>query len=149
MIQPYDSLIVKKVTQLLIPMTRLFAIYVLFHGHYSPGGGFQAGVLIGASIILKLLVESKQQPHKFAIQREFGLAAAGLGLYTSVGIAAMFGGGEFLDYGRIYWLASGEASRHYFGILIAEIGITLVVAMTLVIIFHILAFLPEKEKASS
>jgi multicomponent Na+:H+ antiporter subunit B len=34
---------------------QLFAFYVLLHGHYSPGGGFQAGILLGASMILPRL----------------------------------------------------------------------------------------------
>ena len=52
MIEAHDSIIVKKATKLLVPSIQVFALYVLFHGHHSPGGGFQAGVLIGASGVL-------------------------------------------------------------------------------------------------
>ena len=31
---------------------QLFALYVVAHGHHSPGGGFQGGVILGASLIL-------------------------------------------------------------------------------------------------
>jgi len=34
----------------------VFALYVLFHGDYGPGGGFQAGVIFGAAIILYALM---------------------------------------------------------------------------------------------
>jgi multicomponent Na+:H+ antiporter subunit B len=41
MIQPYDSLIVRTVCKILIPFAQVFALYVLVHGHESPGGGSQ------------------------------------------------------------------------------------------------------------
>ncbi|NVM57303.1 MAG: sodium:proton antiporter, partial [Desulfobacterales bacterium] len=48
---PHD-LIIKTVCRLLIPFIQLFALYVIAHGHHSPGGGFQGGVILGASIML-------------------------------------------------------------------------------------------------
>jgi len=48
---PHD-LIIKTTCRLLIPFIQLFALYVIAHGHHSPGGGFQGGVILGASIIL-------------------------------------------------------------------------------------------------
>lgn len=35
------DLIIQTTTRLLIPVTQLFALYVIAHGHHSPGGGFQ------------------------------------------------------------------------------------------------------------
>ena len=31
---------------------QIFALYVVAHVHHSPGGGFQGGVFLGASLIL-------------------------------------------------------------------------------------------------
>ena len=45
-------LILRVVTKLLVPPIILFALYVQFHGDYSPGGGFQAGVIFAAGLIL-------------------------------------------------------------------------------------------------
>ena len=39
---PYDF-IIKTTSRLLIPFIQLFALYVIAHGHHSPGGGFQGG----------------------------------------------------------------------------------------------------------
>jgi multicomponent Na+:H+ antiporter subunit B len=36
----------------MVPVIQIFAFYVITHGHYSPGGGFQGGVMLAASIIL-------------------------------------------------------------------------------------------------
>ena len=38
--------------RLLSPYIFIFGMYVIFHGHYSPGGGFQGGALLAASILL-------------------------------------------------------------------------------------------------
>ena len=55
MIERHDSVVVTTVLRLLIPVAQLFALYVLAHGHESPGGGFQAGVILGATYILLAL----------------------------------------------------------------------------------------------
>ena len=49
------DLIVTNTVRLLVPVIQIFAFYVLAHGHVSPGGGFQGGVLMGASFILVAL----------------------------------------------------------------------------------------------
>ena len=38
-------------SRLLTPFIQLFALYVIVHGHYGPGGGFQGGAMLAASII--------------------------------------------------------------------------------------------------
>ena len=48
---PY-SLIIKTTCRLIVPFILLFGLYVIAHGHHSPGGGFQGGVIMGAAMIL-------------------------------------------------------------------------------------------------
>ena len=48
---PHD-LIVKTTCRLIVPFIQIFALYVIAHGHHSPGGGFQGGVILGAALIL-------------------------------------------------------------------------------------------------
>ena len=48
--------IVRVTAKLVIPPILLFAFYVQFHGDFGPGGGFQAGVILAAGIILYALV---------------------------------------------------------------------------------------------
>ena len=45
-------MVVSTTCRVLIPFAQVFALYVLFHGHESPGGGFQGGAILGATIIL-------------------------------------------------------------------------------------------------
>ncbi len=49
------TLIVKKTTQLIAGLIFLYGIYVIIHGHLTPGGGFAGGVLIAGSFILLIL----------------------------------------------------------------------------------------------
>jgi len=46
------SIIVKKTTQLISGMIFLYGIYVIAHGHLTPGGGFAGGVIIAGAFIL-------------------------------------------------------------------------------------------------
>jgi multisubunit Na+/H+ antiporter MnhB subunit len=46
------TIIVKKTTQLIAGMIFLYGIYVITHGHLTPGGGFAGGVIIAGSFIL-------------------------------------------------------------------------------------------------
>ncbi|MGB5486834.1 MAG: DUF4040 domain-containing protein, partial [Lysobacterales bacterium] len=54
-------LIPRVVGRLLIPLIVLFGLYVQFHGEFGPGGGFQAGAIIAAGIMLYTLLEGEQR----------------------------------------------------------------------------------------
>lgn len=49
------SVIVKKTTQLISGLIFLYGIYVIIHGHLTPGGGFAGGVVVAGSFILLIL----------------------------------------------------------------------------------------------
>ena len=38
-----DSLIIRVAARFMTPFIQVFGLYVIAHGHYSPGGGFQGG----------------------------------------------------------------------------------------------------------
>ena len=49
------SSIVKKVTPLVSGIVFLYGIYIILHGHLTPGGGFAGGVIIAGAFILLIL----------------------------------------------------------------------------------------------
>lgn len=49
------SIIVKKVTQLISGLMFLYGIYIITHGHLTPGGGFAGGAILAGSFILLVL----------------------------------------------------------------------------------------------
>jgi multicomponent Na+:H+ antiporter subunit B len=138
MIQPFDSVMLRT---LLGPMTvalQLFAVYVLLHGHYSPGGGFQAGILVAASLILPLLVKGRGfGGHTLSLRGAVTLTAVGVLIFTGIGVAPLALGGAVLDYG-VLPLAADVADRRSLGILLIEVGVTLGVAGAMVSIFYAL-----------
>jgi multisubunit Na+/H+ antiporter MnhB subunit len=50
-----NSKILKTIAQKLFPLILMFGFYLTLHGHLSPGGGFQGGVVMGTAIILLAL----------------------------------------------------------------------------------------------
>ncbi|MBM4441427.1 MAG: hypothetical protein FJ027_13500 [Candidatus Rokubacteria bacterium] len=138
MIERHDSLVVVTFVRVLMPLVQLFALYVLAYGHYGPGGGFQAGVILGASYILMLLALGRESFERRVNERAcLAIAAAGVLLFLAAGIAG-FAGGTLLDYARLPLPVSAVKARYY-GILLIEIGVTAAVAATLIVLFCRLA----------
>lgn len=136
--------IVSLISRLVSPFIVMFALYVIFHGHYSPGGGFQGGTLIAAALILIRLSEGSetaqlQFPRSWATR----LGSVGVLIYFGTGIAAVFMGGRYLDYSALHLASSTAMSRSY-GILLVEIGVGLAVLAILVSIYdYLLEGIPD------
>ena len=136
----FQSIIVQTICSLLIPFIQIFAIYVIIHGHYGPGGGFQGGVLLAVSIILQRLYLGKEVSYKkFPPKLAPVIGSIGMLIFGLAGIVSMAVGGSFLDYAYlpIPWVHGAELRA--LGILIVELGIGLAVFGTLVLIFDNLA----------
>ena len=129
--------VLRVVAKLLLPQILLFALYVQFHGDFGPGGGFQAGVIFGAGMILYGLVfgiDSAQRVLSPGFAR--GMGAFGVLLYAGVGVAGMFHGGVFLDYSV---LAADPVAGQHLGILLIEAGVGTTVAAVITSIFYAFA----------
>ncbi len=117
----------------LIPFIMMFGLYVQFHGDYGPGGGFQAGVIFAAAIILFALIWGPRDAHEIFTRRHLEiLMAGGVLLYGSVGVASMVRGGNFLDYDV---LAHDPLHGQHWGILFIELGVGLTVASVMTALF--------------
>ena len=131
------SLILKVIAKFLIPVIALFALYVQFHGDYGPGGGFQAGVIFGAGIILYALLFGLDRARRVFRPRVLQIfVSLGVLLYGSVGIAAMLKGGDFLNYSM---LAHDPVHGQHLGILLVELGVGITVAAVMATIFFLFA----------
>ena len=130
-------LIPRVVGRLLIPFILLFGLYVQFHGDYGPGGGFQAGAIIAAAVILYSLLEGEAQALRvIPLKVLTGLMAGGAMLYGGVGIATLLLGGNFLDYSV---LATDPIAGQHIGILLIEAGVGITVTGVLLSVFHAFA----------
>lgn len=134
---PYD-MIIKVCSRLIVPFVQLFALYVIAHGHYSPGGGFQGGVIFGAAIILYAISNDLRRAFRRLNEKAALLAsAAGVLIYAGTGLLCLLLGGNFLDYSQLAGLLHTDAvmARSH-GILIVEIGVGLAVMAVMVSLYY-------------
>lgn len=105
-----NDMILEMVARLLIPLVQLFGMYVLFHGHLSPGGGFSGGTIIGASLIFYSLVfRFSKRKHRIEHDTSLFFEAGGALLYVFVGLVGLVLGRQFLTNRGIFPL--GQPGR--------------------------------------
>ena len=142
-----QHLILRIVSKILLPFIMLFALYVQFHGDYGPGGGFQAGVIFAAAIILYTLLFGISTASRVINQSLIQITAAtGVLLYGSVGLVAFLNGKNFLDYSA---LSTDPIAGQHLGILLVELGVGITVASVMMIIFFNFAIRREHNKESN
>jgi len=131
------DLILRLAAKMLLPAMLLFALYVQFHGDYSPGGGFQAGVIAAAAPILYGLVFGTGPAMRLLPQSVVeALIPLGVLLYLGVGFAGIFTDGAFMDYRH---LAHDAVHGQEWGVFLVEAGVFITVSSTMVAIFYAFA----------
>lgn len=126
--------VLRVVVKFLLPFAMLFGLYVQFHGEYSPGGGFQAGVITAAAVILYALIFGLQAAHRVVPPALVeAMVPLGVLIFAGTGIANMLLGGNFLEYGN---LARNPLDGQHYGILLIEIGVLVTVSGVMMAIFY-------------
>jgi len=151
MISITDDIIIRAVARLLIPFIQVYALYVIMHGHHSPGGGFQGGVILGASFILYLITHGLEEAKTRMSEIKAGLFSSfGLLIYSGIGLLCLVMGGNYLDYGRLSAILKVvPAQARTLGILGIEIGVGIAVMAVMFSIFFDIStggILPEDEE---
>jgi len=80
--------------QLLFPLLLVVGFYIILHGHLTPGGGFQGGVILAAAFFLPLLARPGTSVNHAGLSLVEGLAGAG---FILIGLLALFQGKAFLE----------------------------------------------------
>jgi len=136
-------LILRVVTKLLVGHIILFAFYVQFHGDYSPGGGFQAGVIMAVAFVLYGVVFGLRKVQKvFPAWFVHKLVALGVLIYAGTGVASLFLGYNFLDYGAFN--PHHPSHGQHWGILIVELGVGVTVTGVMVAVYYAFAGRPPR-----
>lgn len=115
----------------------MYALYVVMHGHHSPGGGFQGGVILAAGFVLLVITHGLSAARKRLSQKAAGvISCIGVFIYAGIGLLCILWGGNYLDYGKLSkLLAVVPARARSLGILGVEIGVALAVMAVMCIIF--------------
>jgi multicomponent Na+:H+ antiporter subunit B len=128
------NLILRIGTKLILPFIVLFALYVQFHGDYGPGGGFQAGVIAAAAVVLMTitfgLTAAKRIAPPWLVER---MVPLGVLIYAGTGIGGPLMGKNYLDYSVF---SSDPAHGHEIGIFLVETGVLVTVAGVMIAIFY-------------
>lgn len=135
MSRPFNSAMLQLLMALLRGAIQLFGVYVLLHGHYAPGGGFVAGTLFAAGMILpRLLRGGAEEGTTLGPRGALVLASVGILLFAAVAVASLFLGSTLLDYG-VLPIAASVAERRSLAALLIETGVTMAVAGAMLSIF--------------
>jgi multicomponent Na+:H+ antiporter subunit B len=134
--RPFDSRMMRVMLRPLVACLQIFALYVVVHGHYGPGGGFQGGVVLGCAFLLPLLVNGGSGPLTLSKRAADRMAAAGVLGFASIGALSLLWDRPMLDYAAIPLNGIEGPARRALGILGIEIGVTLAVAGVIVSLYY-------------
>ena len=126
------TVIVKTISRIVFPFTFLFGVYIIFHGHLTPGGGFPGGVIIAASVAMLILAYGLKQIqqnmnvlHAEALDTlgSMTIAAVGIfgllfGAYFLQNVFPLGGLGQLFSGGNFLWLYIGVGIKVAAGLLL-------------------------------
>ena len=93
------TLIVKTITRLTIGLILLYGIYIVLHGHVSPGGGFAGGVIIALSFIHLTLAFGKEVALRRLNEVRISLLESiGALAFLSIALLGFWGGYFFVNF---------------------------------------------------
>jgi multicomponent Na+:H+ antiporter subunit B len=143
-----SDVIINMTCRLVVPFVQLFALYVIAHGHHSPGGGFQGGVIFGAAIILFAISNNLRSTTRRLSERNSALlGSGGVIIYLGTGLLCILLGAGFLNYSGLSVIPGLDpVSARSYGILIVEVGVGIAVTAVMVWIYYNLASAGTQEE---
>ena len=128
-----ESEIVSLVSRKLAPYILLFGLYLISHGHLSPGGGFQGGVVLASGVILLWLsrgiaLAQETFPPEILV---LGQAVMFL-LFLLMGLGGLMFGGYFLENFLLLGKAGEAPGGEFIFFLDMIIGLNVGAGITLI-----------------
>ncbi len=127
-------LVLAMTTRPLLPLAMMVAVYLFLRGHHLPGGGFVAGVITSAALILQYLASGVGWTRQRLRLEYFDVIGGGLLLAVLTGVGAMLGGLPFLTSGAAQLQVPGLGSVKLYSAMAFELGVFCVVVGTVVCI---------------
>lgn len=121
------SLILHKVARAVLPVTTLFAIYLLLRGHNEPGGGFIAGLVTASGVMLQGLAFGVARTRQRLGPLLRSAAWVGLAVAAVTGLAPVLWGLPFLTHGHTYLPVPGGEPVHLSTTLVFDVGVYMAV----------------------
>ena len=132
-----ESTIIMTTVRLVAPFILTFALFIMFHGADSPGGGFQGGVIAGSVVMMLAFAYGIDSTRQWLDVRVVSaLASGGVFAFAGIGLGTMALGGQFLEYAE-YGALFSHAIKY--AIELVELGIGAIVAAVAIGLFFLLA----------
>ena len=132
-----ESTIIMTTVRVVAPFVLTFALFIMFHGADTPGGGFQGGVIAGSVVMMLAFAFGIDSTRQWLDVRVVAaLASGGVLVFAGIGLGAIALGGQFLQYDE-YLPYYSKAVKY--GIELVELGIGAVVASVAIGLFFLLA----------
>lgn len=129
-----NCIIKKVIAGIMLPIIMIFGIYVQIHGEITPGGGFQAGVILASGVILYSFVFGSERFLKVvSVDYLRVMSAVGVLIYLMTGLVSVLKGGNFLDYSKIFH--DSYLFSQKFGVFVAEIGVGITVFSVMLVLY--------------
>jgi multicomponent K+:H+ antiporter subunit A len=95
-----EPLLLKRVARLVLPVALVLSVYIYWRGHNLPGGGFIAGLITAAALVLQYMALGQERAEKLlqaaAGRRFVRWIGVGLGIAWLTGVGSFFFGSTFL-----------------------------------------------------
>lgn len=137
------TVIVRTISRLIFGLMFLFGIYIVIHGHLTPGGGFAGGTLIAASAVMLILAYGADfiRDRIGALDPKFMESVGGV-ILISVGIIGILMGIAF--YGHVFPVGTAGDLFSASNLPLLNIAVGIEVATGIFVIFY--AMLLKEEK---
>lgn len=130
--------ILKRIVLLVLPFIQMYGLYVVSHGHLSPGGSFAGGIIIGLGFVCFSLVFGLARGlEKIPDDVSVTIESFGSIWYGAIGLVGILKGANFL-INKGSGVPLGEPGHLFSGglILLITIGVGMKVASTMVTLFY-------------
>lgn len=132
----YESVILRTVARVMMPLLLLLSVFMLLRGHNLPGGGFIGGLLASSAIIMQIIAFGPTFARKVIRVGYLNMAAFGVFFGAFWGLPALFFNLPYMD---AFWINDpipgigkiGTPVLFDVGVFLAVIGVTTRVALLL------------------
>jgi len=151
------SKIVKTIASIIFPFTMVFGIYVILHGHLTPGGGFQGGAIVASGIVLLLVAFGSAEIAKRVKESHLSiLESAGALCFISLALLGLsktffynFLAGSNFIFGRIPPFGSNPGDMNTGGVLPLmnmSVGLKVIAGLSAIVLVLSLFARSRKQK---
>ncbi len=143
-----STVIFRTAVKVLVPLSLIFAMFIYFKGHQTPGGGFVAGLVAAVALIVQRMSEGGQSLTRMLPFPERTFIAIGLTLAMCTGAAAVLMGLPFFTSSHGYVHLPTSTGRpidfEWASVMVFDFGVFMVV--TGVVVGMINALSKELER---